>query len=179
MERNPGPEALDTTSLLEEPISPPGVVLRCGSRTSHSHSLNSSDPRALTQDTLVRMEATELTNGVHHSRAATKGTHNKDTTTTQHTTKANTLSSTLLLPLTKALYKITILTTSRFSFLTFSSNHCYQDRRTLTFSRSPTSFSLLVRPADYRFTSVQRCLDGLLRYFFLLVCQNVHSIRTV
>src|SRR5882762_5654538 len=104
MERSPGLEVLDTTLLLEEPTSPPGVVLKCGSRTSHSHSLSSFDPPALTRDMLVCMEATELINGVNHSKAATKGTRSKDTTTTtQHTIKANTLNSTLLLPLTKAL----------------------------------------------------------------------------
>jgi len=102
MERSPGPEVLDTTLLLEELTSPPGVDPRCGSRTSHSHSLSSSDPPAPTQDTLVCKEDTELTNGVNHSRAATKDTNSKDTTaTTQHTIKANTLSKTLLLPLTK------------------------------------------------------------------------------
>ena len=140
MERSPGREVPVTTSLQEEPTSPPGVALRCGNRTSHSHRLSSSDPPALTRDTVVCLEATELINGVNHSRPATQGTHSKDTTTTtQHTIKANTLNNTLLLPLTKALDKIAILTTSRFSFLTFPSNYDYQVHRTLTFSRSSTS----------------------------------------
>lgn len=128
MERSPGLEVLDTTSLLEEPISLPGVDLRCGSRTSHSRSLsNNSDPPALMLDTLVCKEA--LTNGVNHSRVATKGISSKDTTTTtQHIIRANTRSNTLLLPLTKALDRIPMLTSSRFSLLTFPSNHNYRDQ---------------------------------------------------
>lgn len=149
MERSRGPEALDTTLLLEEPISPPGVVLRCGSRTSHSHSLNNSGPLVLMRDTLVCMEATVLTNGVNHSRAATKGIRHKDmTTTTHHTIKANTLNKTLLLPLIKVLDKITILTTSRFSFLTFPSNYDYQNHRTLTFFQIAHLSVCLARPTS-------------------------------
>jgi len=181
MERNPGLEALDTISLLEEPTSPPGAVLRCGSRTSHSPSPSSSDPPALTRDTLVCMEATELTNGVNHSRAATKGTRSKDTTTTtQHTIKANTLNNPLLLPLTK-LYKITILTTSRFSFLTFPSDHNYQDRQTLTFFQIAHFFVCPARAASRLLFPWCSAVPGrsLLWYFFLMVCQNVHSIWTV
>ena len=116
-------------SLLEGPTFLPGVDLRCGSRTSHSRSLSSSDPPALTRGTLMRKEATEvLTNGDNNSRVATKGGSNKDTTTMQHTTRANTLSNKLLLPLTKTLDKIPMLTSSRFSFLTSPSNHDYQDQ---------------------------------------------------
>lgn len=132
MERSPGLEVPDTTSLLEEPTFLPGADLRCGSRTfhNHNHSLSSSDPPALTRDMLVCMEATEaLTSGVNHSRAVTKGINSKDTTTTtQHTIRANTRSNTLLLPLTKTLDKVPMLTSSRFSFLAFPSNHNYQDR---------------------------------------------------
>jgi len=118
------------TSLLEDPTSLPGVDLRCGSRTSHSRSLNNSDPPVPMRDTLVCKEATEaLTNGVNNSRAATQGTNNKDTTpTTQHTIRANTRSNKLLLPLTKALNKILMLTSSQFTFLTFPSNRNYQDQ---------------------------------------------------
>lgn len=129
MERNPGLEVQDTTSLLEEPTSLPGVDLRCGSRTSHSRSLSSSDPLALTRDTLARRAGTEaLINGLNNSRAATKGGSSKDTTTTmQHTTRANT-RNTLLLPLTKLFDKIPMLTSSQFSYLTFPSNHDHQGR---------------------------------------------------
>jgi len=131
MERSPGLEAPDTTLLMGEPTFLPGVDLRCGSRTSRSRSrsrsLSSSDPPVLTRDTLVLKEVTEvLTNGVNSSRAATKGGNSKDTTTMQHTIRANTHNSTLLLPLTKTLDKIPMLTSSRFSFLTFPSNHDYQ-----------------------------------------------------
>jgi len=126
-EQSPGLEAPDTISLLEEPTFLLGVDLRCGSRTSHSRSPNNSGPPVLMQDTPVCTEAMEaLTNGVNHSRAATKATSNKDTTTTmQHTIKANTPSNTLLLPLTEVLNKTPMLTSSQFSFLTFPSNHDY------------------------------------------------------
>ena len=105
MEQSPGLEVPDTTSPLEELTSLLGVDLRCGSPTSHSHNLNSSDPLALTQDMPVCKEAMEaLTNGVN-SRV-TKGGNSKDTTTTmQHTTRANTRSNTPLLPLTKLLIR--------------------------------------------------------------------------
>lgn len=128
MVRSPGQEVPDTISLLEEPTFLPGADLRCGSQTSHSRSLSRPDPPALMRDTLVCKEVTEaLISGVSNSRAATKGGSNKDTTTMQHTIRANTRSKTLLLPLTKTLDKIPMLTSSRFSFLTFPSNHDYQD----------------------------------------------------
>ena len=182
MQRSPGPEVLDTTSLLEEPTSLPGVDLRCGSRTSHSRSPSSSDPPALTQDTLVCKEVTEaLINGANLSRAATKDTSNKDTTTTtQHTIRANTRNSTLLLPLTKVLDKIPMLTSSRFSPLTFPATITIRTDRTLTSFQvvcpslpcsydQPIAFSLVFSGA----------LTALTWYFFLVVCQNVHSIWTV
>ena len=185
MERSPGPEVPDTTSRLEEPISLPGVDLRCGSRTSRSRSrsLSSSDPPALTRDTLVCREATEaLTNGANLSRATIKDISNQDTTTTtQHTIRANIRNNKFLLPLTEALDKIPMLTSSRFSFLTFPSNHNYQNQPNAHLfparpplplpcsCNQPTIFSLVFSGA----------LTALTWYFFLVVCQNVHSIWTV
>jgi len=124
MERSPGLEVPDTTSLREEPTSLPGADLRCGSRTFRSRSPSSSDPLVLMRDTPVcRVVKEPLTNGVNLSRA-TQGTSSKDTATTmQHTIKANTRNSTPLLPLTNALDKTTMLTSNQFSFLTFPSNY--------------------------------------------------------
>ena len=189
MERSPGPEVPDTTSRLEEPISLPGVDLRCGSRTSRSRSrsrsrsLSSSDPPALTRDTLVCREATEaLTNGANLSRAAIKDISNQDTTTTtQHTIRANIRNNKFLLPLTEALDKIPMLTSSRFSFLTFPSNHDYQDQPNAEFfpdhpplplpcsCDQPTTFSLVFSGASTVFYMV----------FLFGDYQNVHIMRTV
>ena len=168
MERNPGLEVLDTTSLPGEPTSLPGVDPRCGSRASHNHNLNSSGLPAPMQDTLVCKVATEaLTNGVNHSRAATKVTSSKDTTTiTQHTTRANTRNNTLLLPLTKTLDKIPMLTSSRFSFLTFPSNHDYWDQSNAHFFPDRPPLPLPCSYDQLLSSSVEWCLDTAPTWYF-------------
>lgn len=182
MERSHGLEALDTTSPPEEPTSLPGAGLRCGSQTSHSHNPSNSDPLALTRGTLVCTEDMGLTNGVNHSRAATKGTNNKDTkTTTQHTTKANTLSNLVLIPLTKALDKIAMLISSQISFLTFLNKHTYQTpiKRSLLSRLSAPSFALLVRPTDRRSPLVQGAWAIPYGISWWFVRMFIHSIWTV
>jgi len=162
MVRSPGLEVPDTTSPLEEPTSLPGVDLRCGSRTSLSHSPSSSDPPALMRDTLVCMGATEaLTNGVNNNRATTKGISSKDTaTTTHHTIRTNTRSNTLLLPLTKTLDKtpdankqpilLSHLTPSNHNYLVQSNAHFFPDcpPPLSCSSNQPTTFSLVFSGAS-------------------------------
>lgn len=159
MEQSPGLEVLGTTSLPEEPTFLPGVDLKCGSPASRRRSPSSSDLPVLTQDTLVCTEAMEaLTNGVNNNRAVIKGTSSKDmTTTTRHTIRANTLSNTLLLPLTEPLNQITMLTRSQLSpaITTIRTN-----QHSLLPRSSTSPFALLVRPADCRPPSVQLCLDS-------------------
>ena len=182
MEPSPGLGVLGTTSLLEEATSLPGVDPKCGSQASHSLSLSSSDPLALMQDTPVCTEVTEaLTNGVNHSRPAIKGTNSKDTTTTtQHTIKANTRNNTHLLPLTKALYKIPMLTSSRFSFLTSSpATTTVGTDQTLTYFQIADLFLPARTTNQLFFPNVEWCLDSSYMVFLFVVCQNVHSIWTV